>query len=280
MNITIVGLGVIGGSIGLSLRGKIYGAKIKGIDINNETLDKAKELNIIEEGAIDGSKTSTDIIKNSDIIFLSIYPKAIKNFIDRYKNIFKNGIIIIDTTGIKKSLVEEIVIPSNVDFILTHPMAGREKRGIEYASRKVFIGANFIITTRDENKVKNIEAVKFLAKKMGFTNIVETSIMEHDEIIAFTSQLPHAIAVALVNSDNLGVETGSFIGDSYKEITRIANINEDLWSELFINNKENLISKMESFEKEFNKIKIAIKNQDKKELKKIFVNSSEKRKKL
>lgn len=280
MNITIVGLGVIGGSIGLSLRGKIYGAKIKGIDINNETLDKAKELNIIEEGAIDGSKTSTDIIKNSDIIFLSIYPKAIKNFIDRYKNIFKNGIIIIDTTGIKKSLVEEIVIPSNVDFILTHPMAGREKRGIEYASRKVFIGANFIITTRDENKVKNIEAVKFLAKKMGFTNIVETSIMEHDEIIAFTSQLPHAIAVALVNSDNLGVETGSFIGDSYKEITRIANINEDLWSELFINNKENLISKMESFEKEFNKIKIAIKNQDEKELKKIFVNSSEKRKKL
>ncbi len=256
MNITIVGLGVIGGSIGLSLRGKIYGAKIKGIDINNETLDKAKELNIIEEGAIDGSKTSTDIIKNSDIIFLSIYPKAIKNFIDRYKNIFKNGIIIIDTTCIKKSLVEEIVIPSNVDFILTHPMAGREKRGIEYASRKVFIGANFIITTRDENKVKN------------------------DEIIAFTSQLPHAIAVALVNSDNLGVETGSFIGDSYKEITRIANINEDLWSELFINNKENLISKMESFEKEFNKIKIAIKNQDKKELKKIFVNSSEKRKKL
>lgn len=280
MNITIVGLGVIGGSIGLSLRGKIYGAKIKGIDINNETLDKAKELNIIEEGAIDGSKTSTDIIKNSDIIFLSIYPKAIKNFIDRYKNIFKNGIIIIDTTGIKKSLVEEIVIPSNVDFILTHPMAGREKRGIEYASRKVFIGANFIITTRDENKVKNIEAVKFLAKKMGFTNIVETSIMEHDEIIAFTSQLPHAIAVALVNSDNLGVETGSFIGDSYKEITRIANINEDLWSELFINNKENLISKMESFEKEFNKIKIAIKNQDEKELKKIFINSSEKRKKL
>ncbi|WP_066874681.1 prephenate dehydrogenase [Clostridium mediterraneense] len=280
MNITIVGLGVIGGSIGLSLRGKIYGAKIKGIDINNKTLDKAKELNIIEEGAIDGSEASTDIIENSDIIFLSIYPKDIKNFIDKYRDTFKSGVTIIDTSGIKGSIVKEIDIPKNIDFILVHPMAGREKRGIEYASRKVFIGANFIITTRDENKVKNIEAVKFLAKKMGFTNIVETSIMEHDEIIAFTSQLPHAIAVALVNSDNLGVETGSFIGDSYKEITRIANINEDLWSELFINNKENLISKMESFEKEFNKIKIGIKNQDEKELKKIFVNSSEKRKKL
>ena len=280
MNITIVGLGVIGGSIGLSLRGKIYGAKIKGIDINNKTLDKAKELNIIEEGAIDGSEASTDIIENSDIIFLSIYPKDIKNFIDKYRDTFKSGVTIIDTSGIKGSIVKEIDIPKNIDFILVHPMAGREKRGIEYASRKVFIGANFIITIRDENKVKNIEAVKFLAKKMGFTNIVETSIMEHDEIIAFTSQLPHAIAVALVNSDNLGVETGSFIGDSYKEITRIANINEDLWSELFINNKENLISKMESFEKEFNKIKIGIKNQDEKELKKIFVNSSEKRKKL
>ena len=280
MNITIVGLGVIGGSIGLSLRGKIYDANIKGIDINNETLDKALELDIIAKGAIEGTEDAKEMIKSSDIIFLSIYPKAIKNFIDKYKDIFKDEVIIIDTAGIKGSLIKEIDIPSNIDFILTHPMAGREKRGIEYASRKVFMGANFIITTRDENKAKNIEEVKFLAKKMGFTNIVETSITEHDEIIAFTSQLPHAIAVALVNSDNLGIETGSFIGDSYKEITRIANINEDLWSELFINNKENLISKIESFEYELNKIKIAIKNQDENALKKLFVDSSDKRKKL
>lgn len=280
MNITIVGLGVIGGSIGLSLRGKIYGAKIKGIDIINETLDKAKELNIIEEGAIDGSEASTDIIKNSDIIFLSIYPKDIKKFIDKYRDIFKSGVTIIDTSGIKGSIVKEINIPKNIDFILVHPMAGREKKGIDFASRKVFIGANFIITTREENKKENIEKVKILARKMGFTNIVEASIMKHDEIIAFTSQLPHAIAVALVNSDNLDIQTGLFVGDSYKEITRIANINEDLWSELFIKNKENLIARIENFENELKKIKMSIKNEDEDILRELFINAAERRKEL
>ncbi|MGL5068920.1 MAG: prephenate dehydrogenase [Sarcina sp.] len=279
MNITLVGLGVIGGSIGLSLRGKIYGVNVQGIDLKRETIVKAFEFGIIEKGATVDTVEAEEIIKKSDMIILSIYPKAIKKFIEKYKDKFKKDLIIVDTSGVKNNL-KEIEIPDTVDFILTHPMAGREKKGIEYASRKVFIGANFIITRTDKNKEENIEEVKFLAKKMGFINIVETTIESHDEIIAFTSQLPHAIAVSLMNSDNLGVDTGSFTGDSYKEITRIANINEELWSELFISNKYNLVSKIDDFIKELELVKSAIENEDKDELKAKFIESTTRRNSL
>lgn len=280
MNITIVGLGVIGGSIGLSLKGKIYGVKINGIDLDTETITKALELGIVEEGCIESDEKSFEIIKNSDMIILSIYPDAVKKFIDKYKNCFKEDLIIVDTSGVKSKIAEDLDIPESVDLVLVHPMAGREKKGIEYASRKVFIDANFIVVNRAGNKTENIEQIKYLAKRMGFGKIVETSISKHDEIIAFTSQLPHIIAVGLINSDKLSVDTRDFVGDSYKEITRIANINEDLWTELFLRNKENLLSKINDFEMQIDKLKLAIENENSQELKKMFISSSEKRKRL
>lgn len=278
MNIVLVGMGVIGGSIGLSIRGKIYGANIKGIDIDDYTLEKAKELGIIEEGIKSQSIEEKSILREADVIILSLYPGYVKEFIDKNRMFFKSDSMIIDTSGVKKNL-ENIKVRDDVDFILTHPMAGREKKGIDFASRKVFIGANFIITKKESNKEKNIEFVKVLASKMGFSNIVETTIDEHDKIIAFTSQLPHAIAVSLVNSDKL-CNTGEFTGDSYKEITRIANINESLWVELFLANKDNLISKIDNFEKELAILKKAIKEEDSEKLKGLFVSATNKRKYL
>lgn len=279
MNITLVGLGVIGGSIGLSLRGKIYGVNVQGIDLKRETIVKAFELGIIEKGATVDTKEAEEILRESDMIILSIYPNAIKGFIEKNKDIFKKDLIIVDTSGVKNNL-KDIEVPEGVDFVLTHPMAGREKRGIEYASRKVFIGANFIITKTDKNKDENIEEIKFLAQKMGFTNIVETTVDLHDEIIAFTSQLPHAIAVSLMNSDKLGVNTGSFTGDSFKEITRIANINEELWADLFISNKENLVDKIDVFMKELEELKQDILTEDRERLKTRFIDSTDRRSKL
>ena len=138
----------------------------------------------------------------------------------------------------------------------------KRKKGIEYASRKVFIGANFIITPITINKKENIEKIKELAKTMGFGKISMVNPYDHDKIISFTSQLPHVIAVSLINSDNYNMETGVFIGDSYRDLTRIANINEDLWSELFIDNKENLVMAIENFQVELDKVKLAIKNEN------------------
>ncbi|MGL5576414.1 MAG: prephenate dehydrogenase [Sarcina sp.] len=279
MNITLVGLGVIGGSIGLSLRGKIYGVNVQGIDLRKETIVKAFELGIIEKGTTINTKEAEEILRESDMIILSIYPNAIKAFIESNKDLFKKDLIIVDTSGVKNNL-KNIEIPENIDFILTHPMAGREKSGIDFASRKVFIGANFIITRTDKNKDENINEVKFLASKMGFANIVETTIDFHDEIIAFTSQLPHAIAVSLINSDELNIDTGSFTGDSFKEITRIANINEELWSDLFISNKENLVDKINIFIEELEGLKQDIIDENKNGLQTRFIESSDRRNKL
>ena len=159
-------------------------------------------------------------------------------------------------------------------------MAGREKRGIDFASSKVFKGANYIITPIERNKEENIKLIENLAYEIGFKRVRRITPEFHDEMIGFTSQLPHAMAVALINSDEEGRDTGSFIGDSYRELTRIANINEDLWSELFLGNKDHLLKAINRFELELDLIKKAIYDNDAETLKQYFIKSTKRREKL
>jgi len=277
MKILVVGLGVIGGSFTMALKEAGYN-DVYGIDINEETLVKAKKLGLIKEGFTSGE----EIVKEVDLIIISLYPKLVKKFINDNKDNFKDGSVITDATGIKKLFVEDIVniLPNNIDFIFGHPMAGREKKGIDFATSEVFKGANYILTPVDRNKEENLKLIENLAYEIGFKRVRKISPEHHDEMIGFTSQLPHALAVALVNSDVEGRDTGSFIGDSYRDLTRIANINEDLWSELFLGNKENLLMSIQNFEDELDKIKYAIQNDNKEVLKESFIKSTKRREKL
>lgn len=277
MKIVVVGLGVIGGSFTMALKETGYN-DVYGIDTNTETLEKAKKLSLIKEGFTSGE----EIVKSADLIIMSLYPRLVEKFIIDNKDNFKDGAIITDVTGIKKMFVENIVniLPSNIDFVFGHPMAGREKKGIDFATSEVFKGANYILTPVDRNKEENLKLIEDLAYKIGFKRVRRITPEYHDEMIGFTSQLPHALAVALVNSDIEGRDTGSFIGDSYRDLTRIANINEDLWSELFLGNKENLLKSIEDFETELDKIKDAVKDDDKESLKKLFIKSTKRREKL
>lgn len=277
MKIVVVGLGVIGGSFIMALK-KAGFDDVYGIDINKESLKKAEQSGLIKKGFTSGE----GIIQEADLIIISLYPRLVKNFILENKDNFKDGAVITDATGIKKLFIEDVlnILPPNVDFVFGHPMAGREKKGIDFASAEVFSGANYIITPVKRNKTENIELIENVVKKLGFKRVRRISPEYHDEMIGYTSQLPHALAVALVNSDIEGRETGSFIGDSYRDLTRIANINEDLWSELFLGNKDNLLKSIENFEIELDKIKFAIKNDDKEQLKKLFIKSTERREKL
>ncbi|WP_252231773.1 prephenate dehydrogenase [Clostridium sp. ZBS15] len=277
MKVVIVGLGVIGGSFAMALKDAGY-KNVYGIDNNEETLLKAEKLNLIRRGYTDGN----EILKDADLIIISIYPKLVKDFIKNNIDNFKDGAVITDATGIKKLFINDIVkiLPSNIDFVFGHPMAGREKKGIDFASSDVFKGANYILTPTSKNKEENLKLVENLAYEIGFKRVKRISPEFHDEMIGFTSQLPHSLAVALVNSDLEGRDTGSFIGDSYRDLTRIANINEDLWSELFLGNKENLLKSIESFECELDKIKDAIKDDDKESLKELFIKSTKRREKL
>lgn len=277
MRILIVGLGVVGGSYAMSLKEAGY-EEVYGIDNNLDTIKKAEDLGIIKKGYVDGS----DIVGKCDLIILSIYPRLVKTFIEENKNRFKENSVITDATGIKEMFIKDVleILPSNVDFVFGHPMAGREKKGIDYASSQVFKGANYLITTIDRNKEENIELIEKIAYDMGFKKVRRISPKYHDEMISFTSQLPHAIAVALINSDEENRDTGSFIGDSYRDLTRIANINEDLWSELFLGNKSNLIKVIGEFEEEVKKIKTALENNDNECLKNLFIKSTKRRERL
>lgn len=277
MNIVVVGLGVVGGSFLMALKEAGFD-EVFGIDTNLETLEKAKRQGLIKAGSISGE----NFLKEADLTIISIYPKSVKNFVERNKNIFKEGSVITDAIGIKGMFIDDIVaiLPEKVDFVFGHPMAGREKKGIDYASAEVFKGANYIITPIERNKKENIDLIETLALKLGFKRVRKITPKFHDEMIGFTSQLPHAIAVALINSDEEGRETGSFIGDSYRDLTRIANINEDLWSELFLGNKDNLLNAINNFELQLDLIKKSIYENDKETLSEYFKKSTKRREEL
>lgn len=277
MKIVIVGLGVIGGSFAMALRESGYN-EVYGIDIDEKTIKKAIEMNLIKDGSTNGEH----LLKNADLVIISIYPKLIKKFIKENNHNFKDGSIITDTTGIKRLFINEIrdVIPKNVDFIFGHPMAGREKKGLDFASKDVFKNANYILVDTEYNKSKNIDILENIIYSIGFSKIKKVSSQFHDEIISFTSQLPHVLSVALINSDEEGRETGDYIGDSYRDLTRIANINEDLWCELFMGNKENLLNSIDRFINQIYCLKESIENNNDSFLIEQFRKASKRRQKL
>lgn len=271
--ITIVGLGVVGGSYALALSKKGY--TVFGVNRSQESLDAALSAGAIKEGA----HSPEEFFAKSDIIIIALYPNQIVEYLEKYGKYIKNGCLVSDVAGIKSCFVDRIVggIPSGCEFLFCHPMAGREKRGFKYADDKVLQGANFLIARTDSTSEHAVTLMSDLAKDIGFGNVRITDVATHDKVIAYTSQLPHAIAVSLINSDDEDSDTASFIGDSYRDLTRIANINEDLWSELFLGNRDNLIATITSFEEQLGAIKKALCDEDEVLLKKLFIKSSQRR---
>ncbi|HCJ56638.1 MAG TPA: prephenate dehydrogenase/arogenate dehydrogenase family protein [Clostridiaceae bacterium] len=273
-NITVVGLGVVGGSYAMALR-ELNPKGLFGVDVNPDTLRKAENMGIIDRGYTKAEEP----LKKSDLVIICIYPGQIRDFIYDNINYFKKGTVITDTAGVKTELIDEInsIIPESVDFIFGHPMAGREKKGLDFASREVFKNANYIITPTERNHAENINLIEELAMKIGFSRTVRISPEKHDEVISYTSQLPHAIAVALINSESFDNSTSSFIGDSFRDFTRIASINEELWTELFFKNNSNLVKQIELFEEKLSIIKNAIVKKDKNILVENFIEAGRRR---
>ena len=274
MKVTVVGLGVIGGSFVKALKGK--GFEVYGIDSDVDTLEQAKEEGCIIDGFTDG----VQIIPETDLTIICLYPSLVIDFIK--KNHFKSGSIISDAVGIKSYFLNEVLqlLPDNVEYISVHPMAGREKKGYAYASKEVFKDANFIIIEHQKNKSESIKKMQYLASQLGFHSTKIMSPYDHDEIISYTSQLPHILAVALMNSDMQKYNTGKYIGDSFRDLTRIANINEDLWTELFLNNKKYLLSSIKNFKNQLDIMEKAISENDEEILKDRFRESSHRREHL
>lgn len=271
IRIAVVGLGLIGGSLALALR-KLKPLEILGIDKDDSILEEA-----IRNGIIDRvCKAGDELLKQADLVIIALYPEETVEFLKENAYNFKKGAIITDTCGIKTGIIEEVnsFLPQDVDFIGGHPMAGKESKGLKAADQNLFKDANYIITPMPRNRNNNLELIKRIAKGIGCRDIIAITPQEHDRIISFTSQLPHVIAVSLMNSNVFEQNIGKFTGGSFKDATRVAAINSMLWSQLFTMNSENLIDEIERFEESIKIIKKAILSQDKNTLDNMFNNAS------
>ena len=239
------------------------------------SLKKAVQAGIVKGGSVN----IEDFAAKADIAVIAVYPTGAEECARKLGALMKKGSLVTDVLGIKRYYSEKIsaVLPDYIDYVPAHPMAGREKRGLDYASADVLKGANFIITPITRSTPGGIDAVKTLACDMGFGKIRTLTPEEHDRVIAYTSQLPHALAVSLINSDEEDSGTGDFIGDSFRDLTRIAEINADLWQELFIGNGENLIAAIDMFTAQLSAIRKAVEEKDRESLVKQFEKSSARR---
>ena len=271
--ILIIGLGLIGGSYAEALTS--LGYEVSGIDTNASSIDYALNKKIIISGA---TTLEEQFVKQFDVIIFALYPHVLIDYIEKYQHMFKSGALLNDVTGVKEYLINKIdnTLRDDIDFVFSHPMAGKEKSGIKFADKNIFKNANFIITPTSKNKQDNIEFISSMAHSMGFKNVSLLSPKEHDEMIGFLSQLTHCIAISLMtckDSKNLY----EYTGDSFKDLTRIAKINEDMWAELFLINKKQLLEQMDLFINQFNSLKLAIENEDEDKIKQIMELSTERR---
>jgi prephenate dehydrogenase len=219
-----------------------------------------------------------DLIKNADLVIFAIYPQAFIEWVEAYGHLFKQDAWVTDVTGVKGSVVYEVEkrMPREVEFISAHPMAGREQSGVEFSDPSVFRGANYIVTPTKNSSPEAIALCKRLGEELGFARISELSPEDHDIMIGFLSQLTHCIAVSLMNCNTMeGLE--KYTGDSFRDLTRIAKINDKMWSELFISNKNALLHQMDKFIKEFSDFRWLIANDNREEMREKMKASTKRR---
>lgn len=257
-NILIVGLGLMGGSYAMAL--KRMGYRVFAIDIDGESIKYAIDNNLIDDGS---TQADPDLISNADAVIFALYPKTFTTWIEENQKFLKPGIFITDVTGVKECIVYKIqdILRKDVEFIASHPMAGREVSGVQNSSDMIFRDANYIVVPTDKNTPEAIEWCMMLGRILGFRKISVLSPAEHDKMIAYVSQLTHCIAISLMTGTDLE-HVENFTGDSFRDLTRIARINENMWSELFLMNKDTLIDQMDRFIDELTQIKKLIADED------------------
>lgn len=254
MNILIVGLGLIGGSIAKKIKG-FLNAEVFAIDQNEAVLEQAKAQGIIKEGFVDPIK----IVGECDIIIVCLYPVGVVNFIKDFGPYIKRDALISDVSGVKGFISDSV---DDLRFVPAHPMAGREVGGFENSTVDLFIGANYIITPKEGTDIKKVNLLKEFVSYLGAANVIITTPKEHDRMIAYTSQLMHVVAIALCDNPLLKSARG-FSAGSLRDCTRVAVVNEQMWSELFILNKNELVEQICVMENSLDLIKTAIENEDK-----------------
>lgn len=274
--ILIVGLGLLGGSYAQSLTRQGY--YVTAITRKQSTIDYAIENNLITKGS---AFVDPELIKEAELIVFALYPHVFVEWIKEHGHLIQPKTVITDVTGVKECIVYKIqsMLPEGVEFIAAHPMAGKETAGVEYADETIFRSANYIVVPTEKNSLDTVELCGDLGETLGFREISVLSPKKHDQMIAFLSQLTHCIAVSLMCACD-APDLERYTGDSFRDLTRIANINDEMWSELFLSNRETLLSEMDNYRASFEKLYNTIKNGDREEMREMMRLSTARRKKF
>ena len=257
MKIGIVGLGLIGGSLAKAIK-KNTEHSCFALDI-----DRAAIAGAIAQEAIDGEITS-DELRTCDVTIVCLHPEQTISFILENKTKFKKNSIVIDSCGVKAAIVEAVEKPlaeEGVSFLGCHPMAGREFSGFAYSVDNLFEKASFIMTPTDDLPAKAVREISQLAYEIGFARVVTSTTEEHDRIIAFTSQLAHVVSSAYVKSPEAQKRRG-FSAGSFRDMTRVARLDEHMWTELFLENADYLGEELDILIANLQEYSKALKAQD------------------
>lgn len=267
----IIGTGLIGGCLGLDLKKKHLAGQITGLSRRKKNADLSMRI-----GAIDCASSSLDAVKDADLVILATPIDAIIDIGLKIAKKIKKDCIVIDVGSSKENIVSKLsgFIPN---FIGCHPLAGSEKRGAASVQGGIFNGSICIITPNAKTNNNALNKIKLLWRKLG-SRIVILTPKRHDQILALTSHLPHAAAFSLINA--IPGKFLSFASGGLKDSTRIAASDADLWSQIFLTNRGNLLDALSSFQVELNALKLTLKDNNKKQLTKILAVAGEKRKKL
>ena len=277
LTFAIVGLGLIGGSYAKALR-NLKVRKILGMDISHGIARACLNANMIDEVVEEGGRN----LKEADVIICSVYPEAVMGFVRQNVQNFAEGMLMTDATGVKGTMPREIqeLLPEGCEFISGHPMAGRQGSGLGMSDAAIFNNSNYIIVPTEKNTPEAVSWLEDFAKALGCARSVKVSMEDHDKIIAYTSDLPHITAVALVNSASYNENTQYFIAGGFRDATRVADINPDLWSDLFLSNRDNVIAEIENYQSQLERWKKAIVENDRETLKKIMREAGPRRRML
>ncbi len=272
--ILIVGLGLLGGSYARALTKKGY--TVTAITKEQSSVDYAIKEEIIQKGSAFVDET---LCRDADLVIFALYPHVFLEWIEKHQHLLKPGALLTDVTGVKSVVVDRVqgMLRHDLEFIAAHPMAGREYSGVENSDDSIFHGANYVVTPTEKNTPDAIALCEELGRTLGFSHISRLSPKEHDTVIAFVSQLTHCIALSLMTCQPTEQPLEDYTGDSFRDLTRIARMNDEMWSELFLLNKDALLDQMSLFQDELSKLKVLLREGDREGLRRMMQKSTQRR---
>lgn len=275
MTVGIIGLGLIGGSLAKAFKAHTD-HRVLGYDC-----DASVNQYALLTGSIDGIAT-VETLADCELIMLAVYPAATVSYLTEMAPVIAPGTVVIDCGGIKRSICEKcrpLAKEHGWIFIGGHPMAGLHQSGFKYATAELYAGASMILTPEDTKDIALLEKVTGWLKAIGFGSVTVTSPEQHDEIIAFTSQLAHVVSNAYVKSPRAKVHRG-FSAGSYRDLTRVARLNEVMWTELFLENRDNLSAEIGHLISSLQEYQTALQNGDAETLRALLRDGSDRKERI